>query len=163
MGYEALYARVTPDELNRTLNDPRYEEDLETRLFDDGDYERWFLPPWEELRYLLTMAKAPLDAILGEAAISDFDWSSQGPARYLTADQVRAMTAYFRATPWQDLASHFDPAAMAAAGLHDAERWDTADKAQDALHGLKLELEGLVEFLAKAAHAGDAVITILGG
>lgn len=163
VGYEAMYARVTPDELDRAVNDPAYERDLETRLFDDGDYECWFLPSWEELHHLLTMAKAPIDVVLGQTAISDNDWSSYGPARYLTANQVTEAIAYFRATPWQHLASHFDPAAMTAAGIYDASYWDREDKAQDALHDLKLELEGLVEFLAKAAGAGDAVITILGG
>jgi uncharacterized protein DUF1877 len=157
-----LYARITPEELDRVLKDPELERDLETKLFDDGDYERWFIDhAWDGLSYLLTMNQAPIDVVCGGTPISDFEWTNDGPARYLTADQVKEMAAYFRATPWQDLARHYDPAAMEAAGCcHSLP--DDEDEAGDNLHWLGLVLEGLAEFFAQAASVGDAVITILG-
>jgi hypothetical protein len=157
-----MYARVTSEELDAVLRDPVLEQELETKLFDDGEHAVWFLDhAWDGIRYLLTTGGAPTDVVRGGTPISDYEWTNDGPARYLTADQVKEMAAYFRATPWQRLASHYDPAAMTVADVYPSG-WDKKGSAEDNLHWLKVTLEGLVEFFASAASAGDAIITILG-
>ena len=162
MSTDGLFARISREELDRVLNDPELERDLETKLFDDGDYERWFIDhAWDGLSYLLTMNRAPVDVVRGGTPISDFAWSNDGPARYLSAGQVKEMAAYFRATPWQDFARHYDPAAMRAAGVHHSLPYGE-DKAGDNLDWLGLVLDGLADFFAQAASADDAIITILG-
>ena len=157
-----LYARIAPRELDAVLKDPQLEVELEQTMFETDDYEYWFVDAaWDGIRYLLTMAGAPVDVVRGGTAISGFEWTNDGPARYFTVEQVKEATAYFQATPWERLAGHYDPAAMTAADVYPAG-WDRAGKAEDNLHWLKVSIEGLAEFFAAAASAGDAIITIIG-
>lgn len=160
MSTHGYYGRITAEELDAVRKDPALEQELEQTLFDDDEHQTWFIDAaWDALRYLLAMGGAPVD-VHGGAPVSDFEWSNDGPARYLTPDQVKEMAAYFAATPAEDLAVHFDPAAMTAAGLYGS--WDRADKAEDDLHWVQAEYEGLAEFFAAAARAGDVVITMIG-
>jgi hypothetical protein len=155
VGAIGLYARVTPEELDRALKDPEFEQHLEETLFDTKDHRVWNIDKtWDALSYLLIMAKAPIDIIRGGTGISDYQWCNDGPARYFTTDQVKEMAAYLQATPWQHFASHYDPAAMTAAGIYG---WDAKS-----LDWLQAELEGLGKFFAETASAGDAIITIIG-
>jgi hypothetical protein len=154
------YGRITPEELDAVRKDPEFEQELEQALFDNDDHETWFIDAdWDGLRYLLNMAGAPID-VHGGTPISDFEWSNDGPARYLTPEQVKEMSAYFLATPPELLTSHYDQAAMTAAGLYGS--WDREGKSEDDLLSLQNEYKGLAEFFAAAASAGDAIITMIG-
>jgi hypothetical protein len=155
------YARITPEELDEARKNPEFEQELEATLFDTDDHETWFLDKaWDGVRYLLNMTGAPID-VHGGTPISDFEWSNDGPARCLTPDQVKEMSAYFQATPPEHLASHYDPAAMTAADIYPSI-WDREDDAEGNLRWLQNEYEGLAGFFAAAAGAGDAIITMIG-
>ena len=156
MSAEGYYGRVTPEELGEAVRDREFEERLEETLFDDDGHDTLCIwKAWDGIKYLLTAAGAPIDVILGGTPISDLDWSSQGPGRYLTPDQVKQMAAFFQETPMERLAAHFDPVAMAAAHIYTVQP-DNADW----LEGVNYEF--LVEFFATAASAGDAIITMIG-
>ena len=160
MSAHGYYGRITPGELDAVRKDPELEQELEQTLFDVGDHKTWFIDAaWDGLRYLLALGGAQVD-VHGGTPVSDFEWSNDGPARYLTADQVKEIAAYFQATPAEHLAAHYDPAAMAAAGLYGP--WDREDGAEDNLRWLQSEYEGLAVFFEAAASAGDAVITMIG-
>jgi hypothetical protein len=167
MGMYGVYARVTPDELDRALKDPQWERELAESLQEnryDGDGE---VPPgagrildvdkaWNGLWYLLhAEGGAPVDVVAGGDPISDYEWG-YGPARYLTASQVATAAAYLRATPWAVLVRHFDPAEMTAKGIYPTV-WNRPD--EDNLGWLQDYHAELVPFFAAAASAGDAVIT----
>ena len=160
MSAHGHYARITPRELDEARKGPEFEQELEQTLFDTSDHETWFIDAgWDGLGYLLAMDGAPVD-VHGGTPISDLDWSNDGPARYLTADQVKEMAAYFQATPAEHLATHYDPADMTAAGLYGS--WADEDKAEDSLRWLQFEYKGLAGFFEAAATAGDAIITMIG-
>jgi hypothetical protein len=166
MGMYGEYARVTPGELDRALKDPQWEQELEESLQEspyteegeasaDGSRVLSLDKAWHGIWYLLQAeGRAPVDVVGGGVPISDHEWG-YGPARYLTAGQVKEAAAYLQATPWEVLALHFDPAAMAADGIYPTV-WDRQD--EDHLGWLKACYAELAPFFAAAASTGDAVI-----
>ncbi len=101
---------------------------------------------------MLNADGAPVDVVGGGAPISDQDLG-YGPARYLNPDEVGLAARYLTATPWEQLAGHFDPAQMTAGGVYPAI-WND----DDALDYLRDNYTVLVQFFSAAAAAGDTVI-----
>jgi len=155
------YARVTPQELDQILRDPQWGQDFVDGLCEaypgeGGAAGQRVLDvdkAWNGIWYLLNaVGGAPVDVVGGGEQVSDDDWG-YGPARYLTADDVRAAAAYLRETTWEALASHFDPAHLQAADIYPAI-WDDPH----ALDYLRENFQCLVAFFAAAATVGDAIV-----
>ena len=168
MGMIGEYARVSPEELERALEDPQRGQELFSRL-SAAAYPRGQEGPdkeraldvdkaWHGIWYLLREAGGgPVDVVGGGSPVSDVD-QGYGPARYLTAEEVRAGAAHLEATAWESLADHFDPVMMDSADIYPSI-WDRGDEAIDYL---RANYKSLVGFFAAAASAGDAVILWIG-
>jgi hypothetical protein len=82
-----------------------------------------------------------------------------GPARYLSPQDVARAVGFLAATPFGELARHYDLAAMRRAGIYllpESETGVTSD-----LETLRHRCEELTRFFRAAAAAGDAVVLIL--
>jgi hypothetical protein len=162
------YARVTTGELGQVLGDPQWGQELLDELSETAYPRRQEEPDdgrvldidkaWNGIWYLLQKAGGgPVDIVGGGVPVSDID-RGYGPARYLTADEVRAGSAHLQATTWESLASHYDPGKMSSAEIYPAI-WDQGDEPLDYL---RVNYESLVAFFAAAASVGDAVILWIG-
>jgi len=161
MGMIGAYARITTAQLSQALQDPRWAADHLAELAEntypaqDSAATDRFVDvdkAWNGIWFLLNAAGSPIDVVAGGAPVSDEDLG-YGPARYLTPGEVAAAASYLQAMPWQQLASHFDPAQMTADGIYPAI-WDN----DHALDYLRSNYAVLVQFFGAAAAAGDAVI-----
>jgi CRP-like cAMP-binding protein len=112
---------------------------------------------WHVLHYLLTgkpeEAPPPLgDAILGGTEIGDD--LGYGPARFLTAQQVREVAKALAAVSNEDLASHFDLDAMIAARIYPVRDGTELEMAQH-------YFEHLTRYYADASTNGNAMLLYL--
>jgi len=167
------YARLTPSELKRAIDDPEWVlnhlEDLQDTLDEaeicadewDGSDE----PPgrarfystrktWNLLAFLLERASFPVSVVYGEHVLDpEQDWG-YGPASYLTPDRVKYAANALDATPYSQLAQGVTRADLNQAGVYPAP-WDSDDPGV----GWGEEYyERLTAFFGAAADAGDAVL-----
>jgi hypothetical protein len=156
------YARVTPEELDRALRDPQWAydhvQDLDDadELIEPGDVPRCtdVDKAWDGIRFLLHRAGDPQVDVFGGAQLSGEDWG-YGPARYLGPDEVGRAARHLLATPFEQLATHYDAARMRDEKIYPTAIWD---ENEDTLKYLRIHYEGLVEFFEAAATSGDAMI-----
>ena len=193
MGMYASLHKISPAQLDRVRASPSLTE----RLLDPDDEEFggdwWPEGPileldkaWHVIHFLLTGdewgGSAPLkDAIVGGTEIGP-DLGT-GPARFLTAEEVRAVSAALGRTSESDLRSRFDPAALDAAQIYPG-MWKPAAPPKRGLFGRakavapdkSVETKELAEFLdfamerfralvtfyTAAAGNGDAMLLVIG-
>jgi hypothetical protein len=162
VGIRAFFASITPQTLGQFLEDPDMVEAL---LYPEYDSE----PPnsmnldkaWHGLHYLLTGdpvgGEPPLSlAILDGAEIGpELDY---GPARYLTADEVKTVAQALAALTPETLAQRYDPGAMEEKNVYPAI-W--AEEGNEGLEYLLGYYSALQRFYTDAAARGDVVIHCL--
>jgi len=158
VGIAAFFTSIPQQTFEQLLGDP---DKVEALLYPDDDSE----PPnsmdldkaWHGLHYLLTGdaegGEPPLSlAILDGTEIGpELDY---GPARYLTADEVRAVAQALAAFTPETLAQRFDPQDMQEKDIYPAI-WDRGD---EELEYLQMFFPTLQQFYADAAARGDVVI-----
>jgi hypothetical protein len=162
MGMIGGYWRMTPDELERAIDDRQWaldhlEEVSESTYPGPGvagtDRYMDVDKAWDGIAFLLNAAGgAPVDIVGGGTPVSDEDLG-YGPVRYLAPGEVAQASRYLEAMPWERLAGHFEPARMDAAGVYPS-MWND-DEAADYL---RQNYQQLVSFIRFAAAAGDAGI-----
>jgi hypothetical protein len=123
------------------------------RCFDVGKH-------WHAIQFLLNgdpwLGKPPLhNAVMGGAEIGEED-VGYGPARGLTAAEVKAVAAALKDISGAALWRRFDEAAFASAQIYPGG-WSADAKKQ----ALLLHYEGLRSFFTEAATAGDAMLIYL--
>jgi hypothetical protein len=99
-----------------------------------------------------------VDVIHGGAELPLEDDRDYGPARYLSPEDVARAGGYLAATPFDELAQHYDLAAMRSAEVYllpESESEVPLD-----LDTLRRRYEELTQFFAAAAAAGDSVIVM---
>lgn len=114
---------------------------------------------WHGLHYLLTGdawgGEPPLAyAVLGDEELGED--LGYGPARCLTAEQVREVHAALSAVREDDLRTRFDPEALGAAEVYPSGAWDS--DGDEEREWLMDAFRSLTAFYAEAAEAGDAML-----
>lgn len=152
------FLQLSPEELATLIDDPSsvvsfiYPEDEERE--DNIDVDK----AWHGIHYLLAGdvwgGKFPLaNAVLGGTEIGDD--VGYGPARYLTADEVKAVAdALMEITP-DVLRSKYVASALAKNEIYP-EIWD--DPADDAVGYLTSWYEILRDYYIEAAAKGNAML-----
>ena len=161
------YARLEAADLARAVAEPAWAE---RRL--DALATEWTeldLPP-DEARYLsigtawgalygLLRASAdlPVDVIRGGGALELPVEPRFGPARYLEPVEVRRAADALRATPFDQIAGHYDIAIV----CDDDVCPEPAEHADDEPARLRAPYEELTVFFAASADVGDGVVVLL--
>lgn len=154
------FAAVTPETLDRFVAAP---DELGAFLYPDKAGENpgeLFIDvdkAWHGIHFLLCGqaegGEPPLsDAVLGGTVIDED--LGYGPARFLTAGQVKQVAVALEAIDSATLASRFDPAAMSAQQVYP-QMWSAG---QEALDYLLEAYNRLREFYARAGTSGYAVL-----
>lgn len=170
MGIHCEYVRLSPAELRRSLSDPSWAQEHIDEL-GNAWAEGEPLPPekapffsiekaWHKLHHLLAAhGGMPVDIIHGGAELPLEDELDYGPARYLSPEDIARAGGFLAATPFDELARHYDLAAMRRAEIYLLPESD-AEVPTD-LDTLRHRYEELTRFFAAAATAGDAVALML--
>lgn len=160
------YARLTPAELDRAVQDPRGARELIDALVDAvPEQGAGGCPPrcldidkaWDTLRFLLRRVGFPVDIVHGEEEIPGADDWGYGPPRYLAPQQVREAAAAMAGMSGEDLIRGVTAAEIAQADLYpgiaeEDELWPTC---------VADHYEALVPFFRAAADSGDAILVWL--
>lgn len=160
------YARVTPSELGRILQDPEWGA-----AFVEGMSEAEHdspLPPeqsrcldtdtaWDAIGFLLRRAGCAVDLVRGEEPVPGADEWGYGPPRHLTPERVAAAAEALAALPFGKLADGIGPGDLARAGVYPQILWEQAGS----LEHVRACYEQLPPYFAAAARAGEAVLVWL--
>jgi hypothetical protein len=119
---------------------------------------------WHGIHYLLTRSgeggEPPLGFLLrGGREVGDVD-VGYGPARVLTAAEVRAAHEALERLPDAELRGRFDTAAMMASSIYPTI-WDRDPAEDDTLGYLMAYVTELRRFLAETADAGIGLVIYL--
>ena len=151
------FLQVSPSELQALIDDPSsveefiYPEEEERENCIDID------KAWHGIHFLLTgdawEGALPLsNVVLGGTEIGgDVGY---GPARYITADDVRAVTEAIADLTPQDLAKRYDASALTRNEIYP-EIWDEGD---DAIQYLTTYYESLRDYFLDASSRGNAML-----
>jgi hypothetical protein len=114
---------------------------------------------WDAVGYLLERGGAPVNPVRGGSDFPDStrEWSWDGPARCLDPVQVRSLSTFLRAAPYQALERYLADTATDRPSLYPANRdWRAPDTARQ----LGEVFGRLAEFLMAAAARSQYVIFI---
>lgn len=160
------YARLTPAELERAVEDPRWALDFIEELIDVGMDETGgsqsrcldIGKAWDTLALMLRRVDFPVDIVHGEEEIPGADDWGYGPPRYLTPEQVRAASAALAGTLSNVLSRGITAAELARADLYPGI---AEDEVGDWLKYVVHHYDALVPFFEAAARDGDAMVVRL--
>jgi hypothetical protein len=148
MGMVVSFTRVTPEELDRAMDDAEWAEE---HLWDlDREPDGYLDKAWDGIQFLLNAAEVPIDLRMDGDFIGE-----DGCLAGWTVGDVENAARHLRATPFEQLARHFDPARMTQRDIYPAVIWERDD---DALDYLREHYEILVKFFDAAAASGSAAI-----
>ncbi|GAA4622087.1 YfbM family protein [Actinoallomurus vinaceus] len=138
------FTRVTPEELDRAIADPEWAEGY----LCDPDLPFCDLDKaWAGIQFLLDAAEVNVD-LYDDGLPIDADCTLLGWDGGMVADAARALSA----TPFEELAGHYDPRKMTEAQIYP---WVWREDVPDYLRHFHREL---VAFFQAAAASGDAAI-----
>lgn len=160
------YARLTPAELERAVEDPHCALVFIEELIDVGMDEPDASQPrcldidkaWDALALMLRRIDFPVDIVHGEEEIPGADEWGHGPPRYLIPEQVRAASAALAGTPSNVLSRGITAAELARADLYPSI---SEDEVGDWLNYVVHHYDALVPFFEAAARDGDAMVVWL--
>lgn len=162
VGYFVAVSSKTLDELKNNpdeLGDYLYPNDSEDETPNFLDVDK----AWHGIHYMLTGSvdggEEPLSLTVfgGEEIGEDMGY---GPARFLTPQQVKAVSAALDALGEDDFRSRFAPEEMEAAEIYPDDIW--LSDSQEALEDLMEGYRQLVVFYSQAAVRGDGAILWIG-
>ena len=154
------FVPLSPEELSGLVADPSNVYDF---LYPDGDERDGTVDvdkAWHGVHFLLTGeawgGEPPLaDAVLGGTEIGDDN--GYGPARYLTAEEVRAVAAVLADLPPAAFRARFDAAELVRHEIYP-DIWKELD---DAVGYVAAGYETIRDFYADAAGRGSAALIYL--
>ncbi|XVQ13592.1 YfbM family protein [Spirillospora sp. CA-255316] len=164
MGLAMSYLRVPP-----VLEGERDPGAIARLIFGTADWRRRQPGPqvldlgggWQALHYLITGdpwdGRPPeADVVCGGRLLTEDGTAELGlDVIYLAPDRVKPAADHLVSTPYAKIAERYDPAAMAAAGVQEAEALGP-----DA-GTLRPAYEGLTRFFQAAANDGQAVYKVM--
>ena len=154
------FLQLTPAQLQTLIDDP---STVEAFIYPDEEEADGCIDidkAWQGIHFMLTgdqwAGEPPLcNVILGGTEIGDD--VGYGPAKYITADDVRAAANALDQLPRDELAKRFDVSAMNNNDIYPGI-WDEGD---DALDYLMTWYESLREYYSDAAKKGNAMLKYL--
>lgn len=161
MGMSGCFAPVTAARLAALRRDPDavvaflHPDDGEGEAEGTIDVDK----AWQGIHYLLTGTADQGDAPRSLAVFGGAEFGPEvgiGPARFLTPQQVRDVSAALADFSEAELRANFNPQDMQARGVYPEVIW-----VRDGVQALDYVLENfrpLAEFYADAAARGDAVL-----
>jgi hypothetical protein len=158
MGMYMSFTRVTPEELEKAATDPQWARDCVDDLdrADEHDGHLDLDKAWDGIQFLLDRAGLPIELQLDGESISEDPYLTGW-----TVDDVKDAARHLRATPFEQLVRHFDPAQMMKSGIYP-RIWDRDPAEDDVLGYLKESYELLVRFFDAAAASKSAAIMSFG-
>ncbi len=153
MGMCGMLAQVAPDELAAMQADPVH---VPAKATTPGPYSLEKM--WQAVHFLITGQEwegdPPLSlAVFGHEEIGED--GGYGPARYLTPEEVRTVSAALSAITTEELRRRFDPAAFEAAEVYP-NVWD--EDPDDLFEEIESYFSGLVAYYRDAASRGNAML-----
>jgi hypothetical protein len=154
------FLQLSPTELQMLIDDPSL---VESFIYPDGEEHPSSIDvdkAWHGIHFMLTGdawgGGPPLcNVVLGGTEIGDD--IGYGPARYITADEVRAAADVLRELPSKEFARRFDSAAMSENEIYP-EIWD---EVQESLDYLMSNYELVRDYYSAAASKGNAMLKYL--
>lgn len=158
MGMYMSFMRVTPEELEEAETDPEWARDYvdDPDRTDELDGYLDLDKAWDGIQFLLNRAGLPIELQLDGVFISEDPFLAGW-----TVDDVKDAARHLRATPFEQLARHFDPAQMTESGIYPPI-WERDPAEDDVLGYLKEFYELLVRFFDAAAASESAAIMSFG-
>jgi hypothetical protein len=146
------FTQVTPAELDRAMEDPEWTQEHLYDLDRTGQPDGYLDKAWDGIQFLLDAAEVPIDLR------QDGDFIGEDGLSGWTVDAIEEAAKHLRATPFEQLARHFDPARMTERDIYPGI-WAHDD---DALGYLRTNYETLVRFFDATAASGSAAIMHFG-
>ncbi len=152
------FLQLTPAELDALIADPSQVESFIYPGGEESDAGIDVDKAWQGLHFLLTGdpwgGAGPLaQVVLGGVEIGED--VGYGPARYITADEVRAAAAALGDLSSESFASRYDRAALQANNIYP-DIWD-----EDGLEYLAAFFDELRDYFMDAAEKGNAMLKYL--
>ncbi|MEV5594965.1 YfbM family protein [Streptomyces sp. NPDC052496] len=155
MGMVISFTCVTPEELDKAYEDPRWaREFLDDLQWNDRrpDAPAVYLDKaWAGIQYLLDEAEAELDIQTGGFPIGE-----DGTLSGWDAEAVQEAARELRALPFDRLAAHYDAARMTEEDVYPGV-WDEGDGSGEIPY-LRANYEALAAFFGAVAGAGAAAV-----
>ncbi|GGU65689.1 hypothetical protein GCM10010211_33620 [Streptomyces albospinus] len=152
MSVSIAFISATTEELDRAENDPSWADEYIYELYDSDDHSMPDRPrggpskAWAGLQFLLDETDVELEFLMdGFPILEDgtlFGWS---------VEQIESVAGQLRATPWEELAAHYDPEQMTKEEVYP-NTWRLDPEGE--LDWLERSYEELVAFFAEAAEGG---------
>jgi hypothetical protein len=148
-----MLAQITPDELSAMQTDPDHVP-AKGKVPGPCSLEKM----WQAVHFLITGQEwegdPPLSfAVLGHEEIGDD--GGYGPARYLTPEEVRSVSAALSTITTEELRRRFDPEALEAAQIYP-NVWD--EDPDDLFEEIESYFSELVAYYRDAASRGNAML-----
>ncbi len=162
MGMAGNFIRISTQQLEQLNANSDAMESFADELFDGGfqgaicDVDK----SWQTIHYLLSGeawggSSVEAQAIMGGTEIGpDLGY---GPARYLTAEQVKQIASALNNISQDDLSKRFDPETMATAGLYAFD----IEYAQDELEMANDYFDELKRFYQTTADENNAMLLVI--
>ncbi|MFG2288617.1 YfbM family protein [Streptomyces sp. NPDC048595] len=161
------FARVTPAEFDRALDDPewafklvmgRMEAEAGQAAEPAADRCLDVDKAWDALGFLLRRAAFPVEIVYGEEDVPAADDWGYGPPRYLTPERVRVAAEALAEISGADLTAGVGPEDLALAAVYPSIVWERGEP----LDYVREHYDALRPFFRAAADQGDAVLVWLG-
>jgi hypothetical protein len=156
------YLRVTTEELERAVKDPKWALDLAEKIQDaqeeneptPGEGRRFSTyKTWDLLGFLLRRSAFPVDVVHGEEPIPDADDWGYGPPQYLTPNRVRLAAETLGQMTYDQLIRNVDHSELAQAEIYP-QNWDS----RASLEWARDLFNPLTTFFRAAASADQAML-----
>jgi hypothetical protein len=154
MGMVMSFTQVTPDDLRLAMENPERIDQLLDHLNEAGAPQVDLDKAWDGIAFLLSAARTRLPLPSMGDQMLDPD---RGCVAWF-AETVERVAQRLRATPFDQLAPHFDPRRMTERDVYPSSIWERDD---DALDYLRVHYVKLVGFFDAAARSGAAAIMTL--
>ncbi|MFI5520145.1 DUF1877 family protein [Streptomyces platensis] len=151
MGVSVGFISVTTEELNRAEKEPSWADDYHYELYGDTfpQPDRPYGGPdkaFAGLQFLLDETDVRLDFLM-----DGFQILEDGTLFGWTAEQIETVARQLRATPWEQLAVHYDPEQMTKENVYP-NSWRLDPEGE--LAWLERAYEEVVAFFTAAADRG---------
>jgi uncharacterized protein DUF1877 len=153
MGVSVSFARISPADLDRGYDDPEWLMDHLMAVDTTGEPDGYLDKAWAGLQFLLDAEGIDIDL---RGGTYDFI-GDDGDLVAWSEHSVEEAAKILRATPFDRLARHFDPAEMTRQDIYPGI-WQR----DDALDYLRHAYRVLVEFFDAAAQARSAAVMQIG-
>lgn len=149
MGMYISFVGATTEELDRAEKDPSWADEFVYELYDNEDDPLPGRPDvgldkkWAGLQFLLDETDVELEFMM-----DGFPILEDGTLFGYSAEEVKTVARQLRATPWEQVAAHYDAEEMTKEDVYP-RIWD-----DDGGDWLEDAYDELVEFFGKAADRG---------